>query len=109
MLNKLRDSAHFFDRKIGLIARDDERRAKTDGVPSRSQHQQSALERHLLDAIANLRGAVFGRLIVHQLKTDHQPQTPDVADMPESLRPLAKPVENVTADFRRVRDQFAFK
>ncbi len=55
------------------------------------------------------RRAVFGVLIVHQLEANHQAQPPDVADILETLGPIAHPAQDVTAELGRVRDQLAFQ
>ena len=83
-----------------------QRRMVLRPAPSTSRPRS---KRHFLYAIAQLGCTVFGMLIAHQLETDHQAQSANVADMPETLRPMAHTIENVTADLSRVRDQFTFE
>src|SRR5690242_11955073 len=75
------------DSGVRLVLADHQRRAEPQRVQPRAEHQQATLERELLDAIAQLGSALFTGLILDDLDTDHQPESANVADAAEPLRP----------------------
>ncbi len=88
------------------MMRGGQRRMELRPAPST---QQAAFEGQRLNALPELRRALLGLLINHQFEADHETEATDVADMSETLGPIAQAIENMTADGGRVRDQLLFE
>src|SRR4051812_21391234 len=68
------------DRAVGLLLREDQRRAQADRVAAGAERQDALGEHAIDDEIALLAGAHLGLAIPDQLDADHQALAADVAD-----------------------------
>src|SRR5262245_53905072 len=68
------------DRRLGFVAREDERRREADGVLARAEDEQAAAERGVDDGVALVRRTLLRRPIAHELDADHQTAPADVSD-----------------------------